>query len=135
MSTIPFVARLGAVPRAQLLRLALMADALVSGVNGVAYLVLAGPLADLFAVPASFVRAIGGLLVVFGIAVWIVARQPRPWAAGVIAANVPWVLASLCLVLFDLHEPSTVGLVWTVLQAIVVAAFAALQAYGLLRPE
>ena len=72
-----------------LLRLVLKVDAVVTGANGIAYLTLAGPLADLFDVPAGFLRGLGAFLAVFSVAVWLVALRPRPWAAAVIAANVP----------------------------------------------
>lgn len=62
---------------------------------------------------------------------WLAALRPRLWATAVIAANLPWVLASFALVLFDLHEPSTAGALWTALQALVVALFVALQVVGL----
>lgn len=131
MSVEPAPARLAGLPRERLLALALRVDAAVTGVTGVAYLALAGPLGDLFDLPAGFLRGIGAFLVVFAVAVWLAALRPRPLAAAVIAANVPWVLASVALAMFDLYEPSTIGVVWIVLQAITVGLFAVLQIAGL----
>jgi hypothetical protein len=131
MSADSISVRLAGLPRDQLLPLALKLDAVVTGANGVAYLALAGPLGDLFDLPVGFVRAMGAFLAVFAVAVWVVALRPRPGAAAVIAANVSWVLASFALVVFDLHEPSTAGVLWTALQALVVTLFVALQAVGL----
>jgi hypothetical protein len=51
----------------------------------------------------------------------------------VVVANVAWVAASLCALLFGWLDPSTAGMVWIPLQAAVVAGFAALQAVGLNR--
>lgn len=133
MSTASISARLAGSDREGLLRLVLKVDAVVTGANAVAYVALAGPLADLFDLPVGFVRGIGVFLAVFAVAVWLVALRPRPWAAAVIAANAPWVLASFALVLFDLHEPSTAGVLWIALQGLVVALFAALQVLGLRR--
>jgi hypothetical protein len=116
------------------LRAALKLDAVVTGANGVAYLALAGPLADLFEVPAGFLRALGAFLAVFAVAVWPAGARGRIAPAAVraiVAANVAWVLASVVALLAAWHDPSTVGAVWTALQAAVVAAFAALQAFGL----
>ena len=116
------------------LRLALVADAVVSGANGVAYLALAGPLADLFDVPAGFLRVLGAVLVVFAAGVWLATRDPQRLVPLVFAANVAWAAGSVALLALDLHEPSAAGLVWTALQALVVAGFATLQASATTRP-
>lgn len=131
MSTARIRSGLGALPRQPLLALSLKLDAVVTGATGVAYLALADPLSDLFALPVGFLRAIGAFLVVFSVGVWLAALRPRPWATAVIAANLPWILASIALVVFDLHDPNTFGALWTMLQALVVALFAALQLLGL----
>ena len=99
----------------------------MTGTTGVAYLALAGPLSDLFDLPIGFLRGIGAFLAVFAIGVWLAARRPRPWGRRILAVNVPWVLASFGLVLFELNEPSTAGTLWTAVQAIVVAFFVALR--------
>jgi hypothetical protein len=120
--------------RAGLLRWALGVDAAVTGVNGLAYLALAGPLHDLLGVPAADLRAIGAFLVVFAAGVGTVARRPDPPAAAVVAivaANAAWAVASVVAAVADLWSPTAAGTVWTVLQAGVVALFAALQATGL----
>ncbi len=115
-----------------LLRAALKLDALVSGVNGAAYLAAAGPLEDLLGVPASALRGGGAFLVLYGAAVWLVARRrPAPAPGAVIAANAVWVLASLVVAATAVWSPTTVGTVWTVLQAGSVGAFAVAQAVGL----
>ena len=119
--------------RASLLRWALAVDAAVTGVNGLAYLALAGPLHDLFGIPAADLRVIGAFLVVFAAGVALVALRPAPAAAAVgaiVAANVVWAVASVIAAVTDLWSPTTVGTAWTVLQAGVVALFAALQAAG-----
>jgi hypothetical protein len=126
-----------AIPRGPgLLRWALKLDALVTGANAVAYLAAAGPLADLLGVPAPALRGVGAFLAVFAIAVWLVAARPAPNPAAVsaiVAANVAWAVGSVVAVALDAWSPDTVGAVWMVLQAGVVALFAALQAVGLRR--
>ena len=124
-------AGLSGLPADHLLTLALKVDAVVTAANGVAYLVLADPLGELFGVPVGFLRAVGGLLTVFALAVWLVAWRPSPLALAIVAANAAWVAASLLLGVLGLHELSTVGTVWVVLQAVTVALFAVLQAVGL----
>ena len=121
---------------ADLLPAALKLDAVVTGANGAAYLVAAGPLGDLFGVPSGALRATGAFLLAFAAIVWLVAARPEPNVAAVrvvIAANVLWVIDSAALIAFGWGSPDTAGIVWTALQADVVALFAALQAVGLRR--
>jgi hypothetical protein len=118
-----------------LLRLALRLDAVVTGANGAAYLLAAPLLADLLGLPASWLRGVGAFLLLFGVAVWAVAARPaRTAVEAVVAANALWVAGSVAVVLAGLGSPTTIGAVWLVLQAAVVAAFAVLQAAGLRRP-
>jgi len=119
-----------------MLRTALRLDAVVTGANAVAYLALAGPLGDLFGVPASALRAAGAFLAVFAIAVWRTARPAAisRAAAGTIAvANLAWAAGSVVALVLDAWSPETAGAVWIALQAAVVALFADLQLLGLRR--
>jgi hypothetical protein len=117
-----------------LLRFALRSDAVVSGLNGAAYLLLAGPLADLLGFPDAALRAVGVFLLVFAAAVWLVGERPVPSAVrAVVAANALWSVGSIVVVIADLATPTTIGAVWLVLQALVVAGFAILQLAGLRR--
>ena len=123
-----------ATGRAIPLRLALRLDAVVTGANGLAYLVAAGPLSDLLGLDAAFLRGIGAFLLAFTVVVWRVGARATPAAAAVsavVAVNVAWVLASLALAALGLGSPSTAGTVWAVLQAVVVGAFAELQVMAL----
>jgi hypothetical protein len=119
-----------------LLRLALKVDAIVTGANGVAYLALAGPLADLFEVPAGFLRGTGAFLVTFAVAVWLVGSRPslpKPAVLAVVVANLAWAAGSVAFIVLDAFDPATAGAVWTGMQAAVVALFADLQLAGLRR--
>ena len=116
------------------LRLILKLDAVVTGVNGIAYLALAGPLEDLLGVAPELTRPIGAFLVLFAAAVWFVATRPvvpRMAAADIAAANAVWALGSVAFAAAGASSPTAVGTVWIVLQALVVAGFAALQALAM----
>ena len=122
--------------RDALLRLALQVDALITGVNGAAYLLLAGPLHDLLGLSTTLLRAEGAFLLVFAAGVALLSTRPsipRLAVLGVILINVDWALHGVVAAAADWGDPSTAGAVWLVLQAIVVGAFAALQYAGLRR--
>jgi hypothetical protein len=115
-------------PAPSLLRLALRTDAVVSGLNGAAYLLLAGPLSDLLGPSAGVLRGVGLFLLVFAAAVWLVSDRPAaPAVRAVIAANLVWTAGSIAVVAVASGTFTTIGAVWTVLQAVVVAGFAVLQ--------
>jgi 4-amino-4-deoxy-L-arabinose transferase-like glycosyltransferase len=120
------------------LRRVLALDAAVTAGNGLIYLVAAGPVGRLLDVQPDLLTGLGIFLVAYGAAVGYLAARPVPpsgWVRVVIGANVAWVAASLCAMLFGWLDPSTAGKVWIPLQAAVVAGFAALQAAGLNRRE
>ena len=115
-------------PGRSLLRPALVLDAAVTGLNGVAYLAAAGQLEDVLGLPASWLRIAGVVLVAFAAFVALVSRQPSSAAVrAIVAVNVAWVVGSLVFAIAGWGSPETVGTVWIVLQAIVVAGFAELQ--------
>ncbi len=65
---------------------------------------------------------------------WAVAARPTPSAVvPVVAANALWAAGSVLVAATGTGTPTTVGMAWTVLQAVVVAGFAALQVTGLRR--
>lgn len=114
----------------RLIRFALLVDAVVAGVNGLAYLALADTLDSLLGLPTAVLRAAGGFLVAYASLVWFLGtRRPPPAAAvwAVIAANAVWALDSVVLVAAGWFSPSTAGNVWILLQAATVAAFALVQ--------
>jgi hypothetical protein len=120
------------------LRRVLALDAAVTAGNGLIYLVAAGPVGRLLDVQPDLLTGLGIFLLAYGAAVGYLAARPVPpsgWVRVVIGANVAWVAASLCAMLFGWLDPITAGTVWIPLQAAVVAGFAALQAAGLNRRE
>ncbi|WP_051026832.1 hypothetical protein [Nocardia higoensis] len=117
-----------------LLRLSLRADALVTGVNGLAYLALSAPLESLLGLERGIALGIGAFLTVYAVVVTIVGLPARISTAAVrvvIGANAAWVVLSLTAVLAGVLGLTVAGALWAVLQAVVVGGFAALQYLGL----
>jgi hypothetical protein len=125
-------------PRRTLLRTALQLDAGVTAANGAAYLALAAPLHDLLGFSQGLLRGAGLFLLVYAAAVALLAAAPRPARGAVLAVvvgNTIWALDSMAAAGAGWGDPTTAGTVWLVLQALVVAGFAALQLAGLKRAE
>ncbi|MEV5356648.1 hypothetical protein ACIPM2_21420 [Streptomyces sp. NPDC086081] len=115
-------------PQAALRRF-LALDAAVTGANALAYLALSGPLGRFLGVDAALLLALGAFLAVYATGLGLLASRRRPPAPGVrtvVEANLAWAVLSLAALALWL-SPSTAGAVWTVLQALTVAGFAALQ--------
>ncbi|BBC31658.1 hypothetical protein SGFS_029520 [Streptomyces graminofaciens] len=115
-------------PRTMLRRF-LALDAVVTGANGLAYLVASGPLGRFLGVGSGLLLALGAFLTVYAGAVALLAsrgRPPAPAVRAVVEANLAWAVLSLVALALWL-TPSTAGAVWTVLQALTVAGFAAAQ--------
>ncbi|GHF30046.1 hypothetical protein GCM10010218_09100 [Streptomyces mashuensis] len=124
----------GTTAAAKPLRTFLALDAVVTGGNGLIYLLGAGPVGDLLDLSTGFLRGIGAFLTVYGILVGVLAARQVPSALAtkvVIEANLLWAVASVAALAFGWLDPNTVGTVWTPMQAVVVAAFAFLQMSGL----
>lgn len=106
----------------------LLGDAALTGVNGLAYLAAAPTLDDWFGAPVPLLRGLGAFLVVVAVGVATLARRhpvPRPGLLALVLLNTAWVMASLGYAATG--DLTTLGVVWTVLQAVVVGAFAAAQ--------
>ena len=69
-------------PQRSLLRTALTLDAGVTAANGAAYLALAGPLHDLLGLSETVLRGAGAFLLVYALAVGVLASRPRPARAA-----------------------------------------------------
>ncbi|MDG5802273.1 hypothetical protein P9869_06280 [Streptomyces ossamyceticus] len=129
MSATPLAALARTTDPRTMLRRFLAADAAVTGVNGLAYLLAAGPLGRLLGVGPGLLAALGAFLTVFAAGVALLAARGRPpvrLVRVVVEANLAWALLSLVALALWL-TPSTAGAVWTVLQALTVAGFAAAQ--------
>jgi hypothetical protein len=115
------------------IRTALKLDAVVTGANGAAYLVAAGPLSDLFGLSPALLRGAGAFLLAFSLAVWVAGTRREvsaPAVLAIAAANVVWALDSVVAAAAGWGSPTTAGTVWIVMQAVVVAGFAELQLAG-----
>ena len=126
----------GTAPRAEgrLLRFALKLDAAVTGANALAYLAAFALLDGLLGIDAGVLVAVGAFLAVYAALVYRLATSatmPHAAVVGVIAANALWAVDSLIALGLDWFTPTTLGQVVIAVQAVGVAAFAALQYLGL----
>jgi hypothetical protein len=119
-----------------LLRRVLLADGVTSGAMGVLLLIAASPLAGLLGLEVALLRAAGLILLPFSaLVLYSGARasiSPRAvWI--IVAANLLWVVDSILLLVTGWADPTTLGYLFTVGQALAVAVFAGLQYAGLRR--
>jgi hypothetical protein len=117
-----------------LLRRALLADALASGAVALLLVAAAGPLEGLLAIPASFLRWAGLILIPYVILVALLGtRDTIPAGRGtlVVEANAAWAAASVLVLVMRWIAPNTLGLLFVLGQAAVVAALGVAQFIGL----
>ncbi|MFE2874614.1 hypothetical protein ACFXG6_02160 [Streptomyces roseus] len=116
------------VPQTALRRF-LALDCVVTAGNGLAYAALSAPLGRLLGVGQPALLELGLFLTLYGAGVGLLAslrRLPVPAVKFVVGANGAWAaLSILSLLLWD--APTTAGLVWIPVQALVVAGFAYVQ--------
>jgi len=116
--------------RQQLLRPVLLFDAATCLAMGGLLLAAAGPVAGLTDLPEPLLRAAGMLLLPFALFVWWAARQGGSWPVQLVAGlNLVWVAASFAALPFT--QPNALGIAFVVVQAVAVAAIAALQFHAL----
>lgn len=118
------------------LRRALFLDAVASGASGLLLLLGAGLLAGPLGLPENFMRLIGLSFVPFvAFVTWTGTReQPSAGAVqSVIAMNAVWVVASIVFLFSGWMNPTLLGNIFVVVQAVAVAVFAQLQFVGLRR--
>jgi hypothetical protein len=117
-----------------LLKRALIADAAITGVTGLALAAGAGLLAAVFALPDSLLRYAGLSLLPFAGFVGALSRRnhiPRAAVVAVIVVNALWVVDSFLLLMTGWVAPNLLGYTFVIGQAVIVAAFAELQHVGL----
>lgn len=118
------------------LKTVLLLDAAITGTNGLAYVAGAGFLDSLLGPSTTHLLVIGVFLIACSaILATIATRQPIPrgWAMFAIEVNVAWMIGSIAVVVFDWFDLTTAGSIWTILQAGIVGAFAAMQLSALRR--
>jgi hypothetical protein len=119
-----------------LLRRAILADAIFSGISAVLLTFGAGALAPLLNLLEALLRETGLFLIAYAaLAGWLATRpsMPKALVAIVIAGNAAWTLGSIALLFSAAVTPNLVGEAFVVMQAIAVGAFAQLQYIGLRR--
>ncbi|MBX9841511.1 MAG: hypothetical protein K2Z80_06865 [Xanthobacteraceae bacterium] len=120
------------------LRLALLIDAMASGMTAILLVTGADVLRDWLGLPVVLMREAGLILVAYVAFVVIVATRVQistgaVWA--IIACNALWALASVAILETGLVAPTTLGTVFVIGQALAVFALGALQFVALRRPQ
>ena len=116
-----------------MLRLALRADALVSGAAALLHLAGGGPLAAALGLPASLVWGSGVFIAAYAAALVVLARAARlhrALIALVVFGNLGWSAACVALALGAPWPLTAWGEAWLLAQALAVAALAAWQGAG-----
>ena len=119
-----------------LLRKALLADAVLSGLTGLILLSAADPLAGLLTLPAGLLRWSGAILIPFAAFVAVIGsshRVRRPLVVAIIACNVLWAMDSVLLLVTDWVNPNALGRIFVIAQSITVAVLAEFEFMGLRR--
>jgi hypothetical protein len=132
MTTITSPAR---VRSDRLLRLALRADALISGTGGVIAAAAAGTMASESGIPQSAVYVLAVVLVVYGVVVYglsTMAAVRRPGIAVAIA-NVVFTVAAVLAVVDDVWPLTTTGVAMMFVSAAYTLVMAELQYAGVRR--
>ncbi len=115
-----------------LLRFAMRADAILTGLAGIAALPLAGWLADTSGTTVAFEYGMAAFFIAYGAAVLGLAALQSLKAAGmaVIVANVLYAVAAVVLVISNVFPLTTIGVVLTLATGVYTLAFAELQYQG-----
>lgn len=118
--------------RDRFLRLAMRADAVLTGLTGLAALPLAATLADWSGTTTTIEYGLAAFFVVYGLVVFALSTRPSLRIPGlaVIAANVAYTVAAVVVVATDMWTMTTVGVVLTLATGVYTAVFAELQYVG-----
>lgn len=113
----------------RLLRTAMRADAVLSGLAGVGIVALAGPLSEVTGL-SRVVESIAGVgFVLYGLAVWLLARRADVRGAGiaVATANLAYTLLAVSAVVFGLLPLTGAGVAVVLASGVYTALFADVQ--------
>lgn len=118
--------------RDRLLRTAMRADAVLTGLAGLVALPLAGRLAELSGTTTAIEYSLAAFFIGYGLVVFGLSRLPSLRRAGlaVIAANLAYTVAAILVVVTDVWTMSTTGVVLTLASGVYTAVFAELQYVG-----
>jgi hypothetical protein len=120
------------------LRIALLIDAVASGLTAALLVAGADALRDWLGLPVELMREAGLILVVYVAFVAFVATRAQIAASAVwavIVCNALWTIASFAILKSGMVAPTTLGIVFVIGQALAVLALGALQFVALRRPQ
>ncbi|MBW8710479.1 MAG: hypothetical protein JF631_05225 [Mycobacterium sp.] len=115
-----------------LLRLAMRADAVITGVAGLAGIPVAGWLAQLSGTSTTFEYGMAAFYIAYGVVVFGLAALPsvRRAGMGVITANLLHTVAAVVLVVADVFPLTAAGVVLNLAAGVYTLVFAELQYQG-----
>ena len=118
-----------------LLRLAMRADAVLSGLCGITLIAAAGPLAGFTGLPKGVEYGIGAAFVVYATVVYLAAglEKVRPAGIATAIANVAFTVLAVLVVLDRPVDPTTAGVVALLGSGVYTLVFADLQYLGVRR--
>jgi hypothetical protein len=118
-----------------LLRFAMRADAVLTGLAGIAGIPLAGWLAEMSGTTRAFEYSMSAFFIAYGIVVLALAQLPslRKPGIAVISANLLYTVAAVVLVVSGWMPLTTMGIVGTLATGVYTLVFAELQYQGLRR--
>ena len=118
-----------------LLRFAMRADAVLTGLAGIAGIPLAGWLAEISGTTTAFEYSMSAFFIAYGVVVLALAQLPtlRKPGIAVITANLLYTVAAVVLVLAGWMPLTTTGIVLTLATGVYTLVFAELQYQGLRR--
>lgn len=118
-----------------LLRFAMRADAVLTGLAGLAGIPLAGWLAEVSGTTTAFEYSMSAFFIGYGLVVFGLAALPsvRKPGIAVIAANVAYTVAAVVFVLADWMPLTTLGVVLSLATGVYTLVFAELQYQGVRR--
>jgi hypothetical protein len=122
----------------KLLRLVLVLDSLSAGAMGGGLVLLAGPLSHWLSLPEALLRGAGIILLPFAALVAYLAtldRLPARAVWAVVIVNAIWAVDSVILLAGGFVSPNGLGVAFVLVQAVVVAATAVVQAVGVKSSE
>jgi len=118
----------------RLLKLALWADAAVSGAVAVLQLAAADAMSDWLHLPRVLFVETGAFLVAYTLLLVVLARSravPSALIGLVVLGNVGWAVGCVALLVSGALSPAPIGVGYLLAQALIVLLFAVLQVRGL----
>jgi hypothetical protein len=115
-----------------LLRLAMRADALLTGISGIVGLPLAGWLAETSGTTIAYEKEMGAFFIAYGVVVFGLSllRSVKTAGMAVIVANVLYTIGAVGVVLAGPFDLTTLGVVFTLASGVYTLVFAELQYQG-----